>query len=81
MNDSIDAFAINIGDATLPWVVNSLHQLFDAANDNNFRLFISMDVYASGASCYAGGNSCNGRFHNFDFDAIRRQLQLDRIVT
>ena len=66
MNDSIDAFALNVGDATLPWVTTSLQNLFNAANDHDFRLFISMDVYASGAACYASGTSCNGPYDYAD---------------
>lgn len=67
----IDAFALNVGDATLPWVQDSLHNLFDAAlsvqeNGKNFNVFISMDVYASGAACYAGGASCNGPYDYAD---------------
>jgi hypothetical protein len=37
--------------------------LFEAANDiGGFSLFISMDVYASGASCYSSKTSCNGPY-------------------
>lgn len=63
---SIDAFALNVGDATLSWVTTSLQNLFNAANANGFKLFISMDVYASGAACYASGTSCNGPYDYSD---------------
>lgn len=59
--DRLDAFALNIGDATQPFVMNSVTYLYEAANSiGDFSLFISMDVYASGAACYASGTSCKG---------------------
>ena len=59
---------MNVGDSTLPWVQTSLQNLFAAAEivDTGFTLFISMDVYASGAACYAGGSSCNGPYDYAD---------------
>ncbi|MCJ1312879.1 hypothetical protein MMC25_006555 [Agyrium rufum] len=60
---SLDGFALNIGDATQAFVDDALHDLFGyAENVGGFKLFISMDVSASGASCNAGGKSCNGPF-------------------
>jgi len=60
---SIDGFALNVGDPTQSFVFSTLHNLFDAANQQgNFKLYISMDVYASGAACYSAKTSCNGPY-------------------
>jgi hypothetical protein len=54
---------LNIGDATQPFVLETVTSLFNAANAvSGFYLYISMDVYASGAACYAGSASCNGPY-------------------
>lgn len=59
----LDGFALNIGDATQPYVDETLHDLFGYAEYvGGFWLYISMDVYASGAACYAGSTSCNGPY-------------------
>jgi hypothetical protein len=59
---------LNVGDSTLSWVQTSLQNLFAAAEivDTGFTLFISMDVYASGAACFAGSASCNGPYDGYD---------------
>ncbi|KAI9823828.1 MAG: hypothetical protein M1819_001129 [Sarea resinae] len=46
----LDGFALNIGDPTQPFVQESLGIMFDYAASNGFKLFVSMDVWASGAS-------------------------------
>jgi len=58
---------LNVGDATQGFVENTLQALFTAADDLvasgvNFKLYISMDVYASGGSCFSIHTSCNGPF-------------------
>lgn len=58
----LDGFAINVGDATKDFVPKTLGYLFSHAEAKGFKLYISMDVYASGDSCYNGGDSCNGPF-------------------
>jgi hypothetical protein len=67
MTNRLSGFSINIGDATLDWVLPVVTSLYNEANTyvNNgeeFYIYLSMDVYASGAACYAGGASCNGPF-------------------
>lgn len=44
----IDAFALNIGDATADWAISTVRQLFDHADNTDFKLFVSMDFYQSG---------------------------------
>ena len=62
----LDGFALNIGDPTQAFVDTTLHDLFGYAeyvnsiSDKPFYLYLSLDVYASGAACYAGSTSCNG---------------------
>lgn len=48
----IDGFALNIGDPRLGFVRNSMNAMFDYARDNhpNFKLFVSMDLYAAGGA-------------------------------
>ena len=57
---ALTAFALNIGDATQAFVGETLGYLFGYAAYRDFKLYVSMDVYASGAACYAGSTSCNG---------------------
>ncbi|CAG8983304.1 hypothetical protein HYALB_00007432 [Hymenoscyphus albidus] len=59
-----DAFSINIGFPQAPFVFTSLVRLFDHAdtlksNGGNFRLFISMDLYAAGQQKHADGTPVN----------------------
>ncbi|SCV50154.1 uncharacterized protein FFFS_09366 [Fusarium fujikuroi] len=56
----LDGFALNIGDATRDYVSQALSYLFPYAESVGFKLYISMDVYASGDACYHGGKSCHG---------------------
>lgn len=48
----IDGFALNIGDPRPEFVRNSMNAMFDYARDNhpNFKLFVSMDLYAAGGA-------------------------------
>ncbi|TFB02978.1 Glucan endo-1,3-alpha-glucosidase agn1 [Trichoderma ghanense] len=39
-----DAFALNTHDITSSWALNALQYLFDAADQNGFKLFISFDM-------------------------------------
>ncbi|KAL6876971.1 glycoside hydrolase family 71 protein [Trichoderma novae-zelandiae] len=39
-----DAFALNTHDITSPWALNATQYLFDAADQNGFKLFISFDM-------------------------------------
>ena len=43
-----DGFALNIGDPTPAFVRNTLTYMFNYAHGKNFKLFVSMDVYAAG---------------------------------
>jgi len=56
----LDGFALNIGDPALPWVRDTLNYMFDYTRDNfpDFKLFISMDVWAT--------KSGGWDVHNFD---------------
>lgn len=57
----LDGFALNIGDPTQSYVSDSLNDLFGyAAYVTGFKLFISMDLWASGAACYAGSSGACG---------------------
>ncbi|CAD6580185.1 MAG: hypothetical protein ASARMPRED_009379 [Alectoria sarmentosa] len=56
----LDGFALNIGDPTEPYVNTTLVSLFDYAWGKDFKLFVSMDLSASGAACTAGRSCCNG---------------------
>ncbi|KAJ0152877.1 Berberine bridge enzyme-like 21 [Fusarium oxysporum f. sp. albedinis] len=58
----LDGFALNIGDATRDYVSQALSYLFPYAESVGFKLYISMDVYASGDACYHGAKSsqCHG---------------------
>lgn len=59
----LDGFALNIGDATRDYVSQALSYLFPYAESVGFKLYISMDVYASGDACYHGGKSvCETNF-------------------
>jgi hypothetical protein len=61
--ERLTGFSLNIGDATQSFVEETLSYLFDYANSiTGFYLYISMDIYASGAACYAGSQSCNGPY-------------------
>lgn len=53
----LDGFALNIGDATRDYVSQALSYLFPYAESVGFKLYISMDVYASGDACYHGAKS------------------------
>lgn len=57
---SLDAFALNLGDPTANFVPGALFILFDAAVKEGFKLFLSMDLYASGDVCSSHGDACNG---------------------
>ncbi|CAF9933479.1 MAG: hypothetical protein ALECFALPRED_005605 [Alectoria fallacina] len=63
----LDGFALNIGDPTEPYVNTTLVSLFDYAWGKDFKLFVSMDLTASGAACTAGRSCCNGPS---DYDSI-----------
>lgn len=60
MKMKLDAFALNVGDATQQWVKDALEVLFDAAGQIGFKLFLSMDMEASNGACYATCSSCGG---------------------
>lgn len=50
----LDGFALNVGDPTPSWVQDTLHDLLGYAEYvGGFKLYISMDVYASGAACHS----------------------------
>ncbi|PYI22706.1 hypothetical protein BO99DRAFT_429649 [Aspergillus violaceofuscus CBS 115571] len=57
-----DGFALNIGDATQDFVSDTLSYMFPYAESVGFKLYVSMDVYASGDACYKRKTSCNGPF-------------------
>ena len=58
---SFDGFALNIGDASQSFVSDTLSYMFSHAESVGFKLYVSMDVYASGDACYKGSKaSCNG---------------------
>jgi hypothetical protein len=64
---SLDGFALNIGDPSQPFVLDTVRYLFDAAKAaGGFTIHLSLDVYASGSACYQAkvngqqGKSCNG---------------------
>ncbi|KAL1949764.1 hypothetical protein VTO73DRAFT_8645 [Trametes versicolor] len=40
----LDAFALNVQDATAPFATNAIQLLFSAAESNNFKLFFSFDM-------------------------------------
>ena len=46
--DSLDAFALNIGDPTASYVAPALSYLFPYAKSKGFKLFLSMDLSAKG---------------------------------
>lgn len=56
----IDGFALNVGDPTQAFVKDTLASLFSAADNAGFKLYISVDVYASGDACYKIKTSCKG---------------------
>lgn len=60
VSHSLDAFALNFGDPYADFVADSLSYLFAAAEANDFKLFISMDLYAQGDTCYKSNTACNG---------------------
>ncbi|KAL2047720.1 hypothetical protein N7G274_000762 [Stereocaulon virgatum] len=62
----LDGFALNIGDATQSFVATTVEYLFGAAAGTNFKLFISMDLSASGAACAASSTSCNGPYDYYN---------------
>jgi hypothetical protein len=53
----LDGFALNIGDATQPYVSEALSYLFSYAESVGFKMFVSMDLSASGAACSSSGTS------------------------
>ncbi|PYI11000.1 hypothetical protein BO78DRAFT_304565 [Aspergillus sclerotiicarbonarius CBS 121057] len=57
-----DGFALNIGDATQSFVSDTLSYMFPYAESVGFKLYVSMDVYASGDACYKKKTSCKGPF-------------------
>ncbi|KAL9125883.1 MAG: hypothetical protein Q9175_008010, partial [Cornicularia normoerica] len=56
----LDGFILNIGDPTASYVSKTLKNLFDYASGKNFKMYVSMDLAASGAACTAGRSCCNG---------------------
>jgi len=57
----LDGFALNIGDPSAHFLAVSLDNLFGYAEYRGFKLFISLDVYASGNSCFDGhAGACGG---------------------
>lgn len=48
----LDGIALNVGDPIQPFVRQTFNYMFDYTRDNhpNFKLFLSMDLWASGAS-------------------------------
>jgi len=56
----LDAFALNIGDPTAQYVSDALGYLFGYSAYRGFKLFISMDLWASGDVCSKTGNACGG---------------------
>jgi glucan endo-1,3-alpha-glucosidase len=56
----IDSFALNVDNAIADFIPAALNSLFGYAEYRGFKLYISLDVYASGDACYKGSTSCNG---------------------
>ena len=57
----LDGFALNIGDPSADFLTLSLDNIFGYAEYRDFKLFISMDVYASGNACASGrSGACGG---------------------
>ncbi|KAI1094115.1 glycoside hydrolase family 71 protein [Rostrohypoxylon terebratum] len=48
INVGFDAFALNVGNPTADWAINTAQQLFDYAATKPFKLFFSFDFYGNG---------------------------------
>ncbi|KAI1445880.1 glycoside hydrolase family 71 protein [Annulohypoxylon stygium] len=48
INVGFDAFALNVGNPTADWAINTAQQLFDYAATKSFKLFFSFDFYGNG---------------------------------
>lgn len=64
---SLDGFVLNVGYPKLDWVSTTLSHLYGyadylAGQGSNFRLVLSLDLYATGAWCYdhSLGDDCGG---------------------
>ncbi|KAK9369874.1 hypothetical protein V1509DRAFT_638557 [Lipomyces kononenkoae] len=67
---AMEGFALNIGDPSQDFVKTTLEYMFSYAAPVGFKLYVSMDVYAYGNSCYQEKKSCNGPFdYKWIFDA------------
>jgi hypothetical protein len=73
--DRFDAFALNIGDPYANFTTSALEYLFSAAEDNGFKLFLSMDLYAQGDTCYTSGIACKGVSDCSTQHPVERSLQ------
>ena len=49
---NIDAFALNVQNTVDPWAVDSIRFIFDAATNNDFKLFFSFDMAARSEVSY-----------------------------
>lgn len=61
----LDGFALNVGDPTQPYVLDTFNSIFDYTRDKhpNFKLFLSMD-------CWACGNAFSGPCPLDEYDTI-----------
>lgn len=55
---SFAGFALNVGDPTQPFVQTSLDYMFSYAQSIGFKLYISIDLYASGNACCQRSPQC-----------------------
>ncbi|KAF2137040.1 glycoside hydrolase family 71 protein [Aplosporella prunicola CBS 121167] len=53
-----DAFALNTGCVSETWVDKSLGFMFNNAAANGMKVYLNMDLYASGDACYNGATCC-----------------------
>lgn len=58
VNLSFAGFALNVGDPTQPFVQTSLDYMFSYAQSVGFKLYISIDLYASGNACFQRNTQC-----------------------
>lgn len=57
----LDGFALNIADPGAPFVADAMSSMFGyAAYVGNFKLYISMDLYAYGDGCFKANRKCYG---------------------
>lgn len=62
----IDAFALNIGNATAWWVLDTINQLFTTAAGTYFKFFFSMDL-AQDSNAYGFTNLINEYIGNDNY--------------